>query len=328
MDRHRHVSDPHLIRLLVSAVLAAAISFQCSTVAARAEPTDPPPTTEVDGNGIAAFSETGRQSSRQERKDGQIGQDTDSKSTGRAKDVKVNAPPLKWETKTVTCTSGGVDPACSATIIDCNMTPGASGQPRLIWMRQEGTTQWYGPQQVCLPGYPPAPDVNDPTIPRTPPPPPVPTIAQIRSAFLELPFAKPSVSMQPVGNKTLVGLPTYYQADWPDTDDLQPGDISDSVKLLSWTIQFKIQAKDYRYTYGDGTNSGWTTSQGGVHPDGDITHTYKATGTRSVKVDARLVGQYRVNGGAWQDLGAVADLQDEPVTQLQVAGTRTRLVDN
>nr|WP_257908275.1 hypothetical protein [Janibacter limosus] len=113
------------------------------------------------------------------------------------------------------------------------MTPGASGQPRLFWMRQEGTTQWYGPQQMCLPGYPPAPDVNDPTIPRTPPPPPVPTIAQIRSAFLELPFAKPSVSMQPVGNKTLVGLPTYYQADWPDTDDLQPGDISDSVKLLS-----------------------------------------------------------------------------------------------
>lgn len=241
----------------------------------------------------------------------------------------VSAPSaVQWEAKFTTCTGGSLDPACSAAIIDCRMNPNASGPPRLVWQRQVGTDQWYGPQMTCLPGTPAPPDVNDPTIPRTPPPPPVPTIAQIRSAFLELPFAKPSVSMQPVGNKTLVGLQTYYQADWPDTDDLQPGDISDSVKLLSWTIQFKIQAKDYRYTYGDGTNSGWTTSQGGVHPDGDITHTYKATGTRSVKVDARLVGQYRVNGGAWQDLGAVADLQDEPVTQLQVAGTRTRLVDH
>ncbi|MCW4602900.1 hypothetical protein IGS73_06065 [Janibacter indicus] len=42
--------------------------------------------------------------------------------------------------------------------------------------------------------------------------------------------------------------------------------------------------------------------------------------------EARLVGQYRVNGGGWQDLGAVADLQDEPVTELEVLGTRTRLV--
>ncbi|WP_084349225.1 hypothetical protein [Janibacter limosus] len=208
------------------------------------------------------------------------------------------------------------------------MNPNASGPPRLVWQRQVGTDQWYGPQLTCLPGTPAPPDVNDPAIPRTPPPPPVPTIAQIRSAFLELPFAKPSVSMQPVGNKTLVGLPTYYQADWPDTDDLQPGDVSTPEKLLSWTIQFKITAKDYRYTYGDGSTSGWTSDTGGIYPDGGIRHTYTTTGTRSVKVDARLVGQYRVNGGAWQDLGATADLQDEPVTQLQVAGTRTRLVNN
>ncbi|KRE39294.1 hypothetical protein ASG73_02885 [Janibacter sp. Soil728] len=156
----------------------------------------------------------------------------------------------------------------------------------------------------------------------------MPTIAQIRSAFLELPFAKASVSMEPHGNKTLVGLPTYYEAAWPHRAGLEPGDVSDAQQLLSWTIQFKIIAKDYRYTYGDGTRSEWTTSRGGVYPDGDITHTYETTGTRSVKVDARLVGQYRVNGGAWQDLGAVADLQDEPVTRLGVVGTRTRLVTN
>lgn len=311
------------IRTLSAVAMALILTLCCAAERASADPR-----VKISNARVHAQVTEGRQAhKRLEGKDAQIGRDTGSKSFGKAKDVKFNAPPLKWETKTVTCTGGGIDPACSATIIDCSMTPGASGQPRLIWMRQEGTTQWYGPRQMCLPGHPAAPDVNDPAIPRTPPPPPVPTIAQIRSAFLELPFAKPSVSMQPVGNKTLVGLPTYYQADWPDTDDLQPGDVSTPEKLLSWTIQFKITAKDYRYTYGDGSTSGWTSDTGGVYPDGGIRHTYTTTGTRSVKVDARLVGQYRVNGGAWQDLGATADLQDEPVTQLQVAGTRTRLVN-
>ena len=137
-----------------------------------------------------------------------------------------SAPPAKWVTKERTCTSGGLDPACSATIIDCQTNPDASGPPRLIWWRQEGTDQWYGPTQTCLPGYPPPPDVNDPTIPRTSaPPPPVPTIGQIREAFMALPFAKPEVSMQPVGNKTLVNLPTYYQAAWPEGAGLKPGDL-------------------------------------------------------------------------------------------------------
>ncbi|MHA7127024.1 hypothetical protein ACRTEC_11675 [Janibacter indicus] len=45
-----------------------------------------------------------------------------------------------------------------------------------------------------------------------------------------------------------------------------------------------------------------------------------------VKVDARLTGQYRVNGGQWQDIATVADLQNEPVDTLEILGTRTRLV--
>ncbi|MGO4130822.1 hypothetical protein AB4028_06120 [Janibacter sp. RAF20_2_2] len=237
---------------------------------------------------------------------------------------KEPAHSVKWETKSVNCSGGSTAAGCSETIIDCRMQGG--GTPRLVWQRPVGTDEWFGPQQTCLPGAPPPPDINDPTIPRTPPPPPTPTITQIREAFLELPFAKPKTSMQPVGNKTLVGLPTYYRATWPSTGGLKPGDVSKPVKLLSWSIEFEIASKDYRYDYGDGSTSSWTSSAGGRYPDGDITHTYDSTGTREVKVDARLVGQYRVNGGAWQDLGAVADLQDEPVTELEVVGTRTRLV--
>ncbi|WP_338751809.1 hypothetical protein [Janibacter alittae] len=283
------------------------------------------PLPKIGNKKVTVIAKTGRQTS----KDQQIGESTKSRTSGKAKDVEFHAPPVDWVTKERTCTGGGIDPACSATIIDCSTNPDASGQPRLVWMRQEGSDQWFGPIQTCLPGYPAPPDVNDPTIPRTSaPPPPVPTIAQIREAFLELPFAKPQVSMQPVGNRTLINLPTFYEASWPNDAGLTPGDVSTPVKLLSWTIQFKIAAKDYRYTFGEDSTSEWTASAGGVYPDGDITHTYETTGTRSVKVDARLVGQFRVNGGAWQDLGAVADLQDEPVAQLEVVGTKTRLVDN
>ncbi|WP_277455334.1 hypothetical protein [Janibacter sp. DB-40] len=290
---------------------------------------EPKPKTNNFQTGAHARQERVTDVQRQLDKDRAIGGGTRSRSSGKAEDIAWSAPPAKWVTKERTCTGGGIDPACSATIIDCRTNPDASGPPRLIWWRQEGTEQWYGPTQTCLPGYPAPPDVNDPTIPQTSaPPPPVPTIRQIREAFMALPFAKPEVSMQPVGNKTLVNLPTYYQAAWPEGAGLKPGDVSKPVQLLSWTIEFKVASKDYRYTFGDDASSGWTESSGGVYPDGDITHTYDSTGTHSVKVDARLVGQFRLNGGAWQDLGAVADLQDEPVAELQVVGTRTRLVDN
>lgn len=224
----------------------------------------------------------------------------------------------------MTCSGGSLHPMCSGVIIDCRASGG--GTPRLVWQRPVGTTEWIGPQQTCLPGTPPPPDINDPTLPRTPPPPPTPTITQIREAFLELPFAKPTVSTNPgeVDGKTLKDFKTYYAASWPD-EGLAPGDVSKPVKLLSWTIEFKIASKDYRYDFGDGHTSGWTSSTGGVYPDGDVTHSYQEVGTKDIKVDARLVGQYRVNGGAWQDLGAVADLQDEPVADIQVVGTRTRL---
>lgn len=155
--------------------------------------------------------------------------------------------------------------------------------------------------------------------------PATPSIEQIRSAYRELPFCMPVTGVEPPGGRTLINLPTYFAASWPEGDCLKPGSVSETVTLLSWDIEFRVEAQDYRYVFGDGEDSGWVTSPGGRYPDGDITHTYTSTGDVEVKVDARLTGEYRVNGGAWQDLGATADLQDEPVQELTVVGTRTRL---
>ena len=163
--------------------------------------------------------------------------------------------------------------------------------------------------------------------PGVPAPPAVPTMGQIQTAFRQLPFSKPRVAIQPAGNVTLVNLPTYFRATWPNDSGLQPGEISAPVQLLSWTVEFKIAPRSYEFHYGDGASSGPVTDAGGVYPDGKIRHTY-ASANRGAKVtvDSQLSGQYRVNGGAWTDINAVADLQDEPVTTVQVREAQARLV--
>lgn len=159
------------------------------------------------------------------------------------------------------------------------------------------------------------------------PAPAVPTMGQIQTAFKQLPFSRPRVSIQPVGNVTLVNLPTYYRATWPDDNGLQPGEVSQPVKLLSWSVEFKIAPRSYTFHYGDGSSSGAVTDAGGVYPDGAIKHTYaKAQRAAQVSVDSQLTGQYRVNGGDWVDINAVADLQNEPVTTLEVQEAKARLV--
>ena len=162
-----------------------------------------------------------------------------------------------------------------------------------------------------------------------PPPPPVPTLAQIQQAFKRLPFSKPTVRIEPRGNVTLVNLPTYYEATWPDDTGLQPGEISQPVQLLSWSVEFKISSRSYTFRYGDGTSSGKVEDAGGGYPDGAIKHTYgKPIEAAKVTVDSQLTGQFRVNGGTWIDIDTIADLQDEPVTTLAVKESKARLYSN
>ena len=245
-------------------------------------------------------------------------------SGGKGAPKVKNAPKdVKVQVNSEPCSNFGIE-QCSQARAACDSAAGGSNYqpPTITWIKvNDGPWTYNGmtcgpPTSITIPGVEGTVQVQ---------PPPVPTMAQIQTAFRELPFSKPIVSVQPKGNKTLKGLETFYAATWPDDSGLQPGETSKPVKLLSWTVDFRVAAQDYRYDFGDGTTSGWTTSTGGTYPDGDVTHTYKNTGDMDVKVDARLTGQYRVNGGQWQDIATVADLQDEPVDTLEVLGTRTRL---
>lgn len=317
------------------------------TPTAQGEPTDPPqppppstapatpppgttgPSAGANNHSATVYDETGSDLSPQR------GRDRAPSPAGAPRgpsnpDGGENAPKIKNAPKKVNvqinsepCTDFGVE-QCSQSRAACDADAGGTNyrSPTITWIKiDNGPWTYHGltcgpPTSITLPGVEGTVQVQQP---------PVPTFAQIQTAFRELPFSKPSVTVQSRGNKTLKGLKTFYAAQWPDDSGLEPGEVSDKIKLLSWTVEFKVAAKEYRYDFGDGTTSGWTTSTGGTYPDGDVVHTYKDTGTREIKVDARLTGQYRVNGGQWQDIATVADLQDEPVETLEVLGTRTRL---
>lgn len=243
--------------------------------------------------------------------------------------VKVKNPPKdkKVEVNTHTCNNGIRQ--CQAAQTACTTAGGGynSAPAQVTWVRVDGGPWQYATVSCGPPTAVEVPETNEGgAVEVELEAPPVPTLGQIQREFRSLPFAKPGVKIQPKGQRTAKNLETFYAADWPEDDGLGPGDISEPTKLLSWTIEFKVAAQDYRYNYGDGKTSGWTASTGGTYPDGDVTHTYSETGDVEVKVDARLTGQYRVNGGEWQDIQTVADLQDEPSFTLQVRGTKTGLV--
>ncbi|GAB3085279.1 hypothetical protein [Pedococcus soli] len=220
-------------------------------------------------------------------------------------------------------TAGGEETNCSYAMTACSFRNPPSDDV-LYWVqsrpRANPDAAWTTVNTLCgLDALPPG----------VPAPPAIPTMGQIQTAFRQLPFSKPRVAIQPAGNVTLVNLPTYFRATWPGDAGLQPGEVSAPVKLLSWSVEFKIAPRSYEFHYGDGSSSGQVTDPGGVYPDGKIRHTYTATDRAArVTVDSQLTGQYRVNGGPWTPINAVADLQNEPVTTLQVREAEARLVDH
>ena len=242
-----------------------------------------------------------------------------------------NTPPVFEHRLTLACgsnrvrsVSGTDDVAnCSYALKACQYRTPPSNEPLYyIWQRKKSpaNSPWQIVGDTC--GTRSAPVA-------APPPPPVPTLAQIQQAFKRLPFSKPTVRIEPRGNVTLVNLPTYYEATWPDDTGLQPGEISQPVQLLSWSVEFKISSRSYTFHYGDGTSSGEVEDAGGGYPDGAIRHTYgKPIEAAKVTVDSRLTGQFRVNGGTWIDIDTIADLQDEPATTLAVKESKARLYSN
>lgn len=152
------------------------------------------------------------------------------------------------------------------------------------------------------------------------------TMAMVLAAFHDTAFAKAELALQPKGNVTLVRLPTYFQARWPQAG-YSPGEVDqvDPARMGGFAVEIRPVAKTITYVYGDGSTSGPTTSLGGPYPKGDITKTYSHAGTFAVRADVVYGGQFRVNRGQWVDIPGTVTIRGASET-LQVRTAKARLV--
>lgn len=135
-------------------------------------------------------------------------------------------------------------------------------------------------------------------------------------------FTKPGVKIQPVGNTTLTGLPTYFRAAF-GAEGLAPGE-SVTTTVLGHTVTIRPASALYTYHYGDGTSHGPTTDAGGTYPSGKITHTYGRKAVVTTRIDVTLTGEFRIGGGAWQPIPGSTTVRGTP-EQLTVAVLQSRL---
>ncbi|KNX38865.1 hypothetical protein VV01_19775 [Luteipulveratus halotolerans] len=238
------------------------------------------------------------------------------KGSGGSRPQKV---PYEYVTTLACPDANPDDPAggngCASALTMCAGQPNTTGPYSRVYRRLIGPgnerTPWDNIGATCWPQK--VPGNTRPQL----------TLAMIREAWTHTPFSKPSLSMQPVGNRTLVTLPTYFQASWPTLGN-QPDEVR-TVTLVGQRVQIRPTFKQITYTFGDGTST-TTTSMGGVYPNGDVTHAYTNPGTMTVSANARYGGQFRLGGGAWVDIPGTTDIAG-PTQQLQVLTAKNRLVN-
>lgn len=149
------------------------------------------------------------------------------------------------------------------------------------------------------------------------------TVAMVRAEFAKTKFATPTVTMQPVGNKTLVTLPAYFRAAWPAAG-FGPGEIN-SVTLVGYPVRIRPVFQSNSFTYGDGGSSGTTTSMGGGYPTGDIKHAYTRPGSYRVSASTTYGGEFSVDGGPWMSIPGQVTVAG-PTQTLEVVTAKNRLV--
>lgn len=155
-----------------------------------------------------------------------------------------------------------------------------------------------------------------------------PSIADIRQAFHNTPWAKATLGFQPEGYRTLVTLDSYFRIEWA-SEGFGPDeiDVVDPATMFGHRVEIRPKVDHYTYDFGDGTTQN-STSAGGTHRAQNaarsIVHAYADTGTYTARVTVHWTADYRINGGAWLDINDTVAVPQEPVT-ITVLRSRARL---
>lgn len=150
------------------------------------------------------------------------------------------------------------------------------------------------------------------------------SMADIRAQFMRTPWAKASITSQPVGKVTLVNLKTFYAVHWSERG-FQPGEV-DTSSLLGFSVRIRPKLVGLTYVFGDGARFGPTVSTGGVYPDGDVTHTYRDRGKFPVYVQTTWGADFSVDGSDWAPVPDTVTVSG-PATTITVKEARAVLVN-
>ena len=209
------------------------------------------------------------------------------------------------------------DAACQRAVAGCQVNGQQIGSGFLydIFARPRGSTQpWVNVGSTCFAAQVPG---AAPTV----------TLAMLRDAMHNTPWATASISTQPVGDVTLVGLKTFYRLNW-SSQGYEPGELEaiDPARMLGRRVEIRPKVDHFTYVFGDGATFGPTRSPGGVYPNGDITHAYPKTGSYAVRVDTTFTADFRVDGGPWTAIPETVTVTG-PVTTVTVKAARAVLVN-
>ena len=135
------------------------------------------------------------------------------------------------------------------------------------------------------------------------------TAGDVLRAFRRIPVPASEVSIQPPGGETLVNLDTIFST--------EADPFTRTIGLLGHRVELDITPAEFRWVNGDGTvqvtdwaGKPWTK---GTPLHEFITHRYEdAAQTVQPRVDTVWTARYRVNGGAWQDVGGTVTITGEP----------------
>jgi hypothetical protein len=149
-------------------------------------------------------------------------------------------------------------------------------------------------------------------------------MADLKAEFLRVPWARPTITIEPKGEVTLVNLKTFFRVTWSE-DGYEPGEARGRT-LVGIPVQLRPKLTAFTYQFGDGQSFGPTRSTGGGYPDGDVTHTYSSPGPHTARVVTTFSGEFSLDGGAtWDEIPARVDVPG-PQLDLTVKEARAVLV--
>jgi len=144
-----------------------------------------------------------------------------------------------------------------------------------------------------------------------------PLVSAIEREWSQLQPEPSLIALQPDTGWVYATVPTIAMA-------------SDGVRLHNATllgadVDIRAIPDHYRWSWGDGDTT-TTSDSGRPYPHATLTHTYAhAVASATVALTTTWAGQYRVNGGAWQDF-ATTIASDSTPAPLVIYDPRSALV--